>query len=98
MIPDPRRTRCLSVALAAALAAAGGGCEAPKPKAAPAPTPRVTVATVARRDVTLYVDAVGALDGYVNAEIRARVRGILQAQRYKDGAAVKQGQVLFTID
>jgi membrane fusion protein (multidrug efflux system) len=26
------------------------------------------------------------------------VRGVLQAQRYKDGAAVKQGQLLFTID
>jgi len=48
--------------------------------------------------VTLYLDAVGTLDGYVNAEIRARVRGVLQAQKYKDGAGVKQGQLLFTID
>lgn len=62
------------------------------------PPPRVTVAVVARRDVKLFLDAVGTLDGYINAEIRARVRGLLQAQKYKDGAAVKQGQVLFTID
>jgi membrane fusion protein (multidrug efflux system) len=41
---------------------------------------------------------VATLDGYVNAEIRARVRGVLEAQKYKDGAAVRQGQLLFTID
>jgi len=56
------------------------------------------VAKVAKRDVPLFTEAVASLDGYVNAEIRARVRGILQSQRYKDGAAVKQGQLLFTID
>ena len=31
------------------------------------------------------------LDGYVNAEIRARVRGFLKSQQYKDGARVKSG-------
>ena len=80
-----------------ALAAAAAGCEESKAKPPPVP-PRVVVAPVARRDVTLYLDAVGSLDGYVNAEIRARVRGILQAQKYKDGATVKQGQLLFVID
>ena len=48
--------------------------------------------------MALTIEAVGNVDGFVNAEIRARVRGILQAQRYKDGAAVKQGQLLFVID
>jgi RND family efflux transporter MFP subunit len=74
------------------------GCTESKAKVGPPPTPTVTVAPVVRQDVALYVDAVGVVDGFVNAEIRARVRGILQAQRYKDGAAVKQGQLLFTID
>jgi membrane fusion protein (multidrug efflux system) len=73
------------------------GCAESKAKPAP-PPPTVVVATVARQDVALYLDAVGSLDGYVNAEIRARVRGILQAQKYKDGATVKQGQLLFSID
>ena len=31
------------------------------------------------------------VDGYVNADIRARVRGVLQSQRYKDGATVQEG-------
>jgi membrane fusion protein (multidrug efflux system) len=64
----------------------------------PPPSPTVVVAPVAREEVALFNEAVGNLDGYVNAEIRARVRGLLQAQRYKDGATVKQGQILFSID
>src|SRR5262249_1914309 len=73
------------------------GCTESKAKVTP-PPPTVTVARVVRQDVALYIEAVGNVDGFVNAEIRARVRGILQAQRYKDGAAVKQGQLLFSID
>jgi membrane fusion protein (multidrug efflux system) len=73
------------------------GCDETKAKP-PAPPPHVTVSAVARRDVKLSIEAVGNLDGYVDAEIRARVRGVLQAQKYKDGATVKQGQLLFVID
>ncbi|MDB4981721.1 MAG: efflux system, rane fusion protein CmeA [Myxococcales bacterium] len=84
---------------AAALAGVGwlAGCspDAVKP---PPPVPTVTVAPVVREEVALYNEAVGNLDGYVNAEIRARARGILQTQRYKDGATVREGQILFTID
>jgi len=82
-----------------AIALAGAGCAESKAKpAGPPPPPAVQVAPVVQQDVTLYNEAVGSLDGYVNADIRARVRGILQAQRYKDGATVKAGQVLFSID
>jgi membrane fusion protein (multidrug efflux system) len=92
----PRREAVTGLALAG-LALLGGACAETKAKAPP-PTPTVIVAPVVRKDVALYLDAVGSLDGYVNAEIRARVRGLLQAQRYKDGAVVKQGQLLFSID
>jgi len=62
------------------------------------PPPTVYVASVARHDLPLYIDAVGTLDGYVNADIRARVRGFLQTQNYKDGSYVKAGQALFAIE
>jgi len=89
----------LQVAATGGLALAAAGCAESKAKpAGPPPPPAVLVAPVVRQDVTLYNEAVATLDGYVNADIRARVRGILQAQRYKDGAAVKAGQVLFSID
>ncbi|MDF2696587.1 MAG: efflux system, rane fusion protein CmeA [Labilithrix sp.] len=76
----------------------GLGCgEAPK-AAPPPPPPTVLVAPVSKRDVSLDIESVGTLDGYVNADIRARVRGFLQSQNYKDGSFVKEGQLLFTID
>ena len=90
--------RCARLAIGVlALAWVAAGCDDTKAKR-PAPTTHVTVAEVARRDVNLSLEAVGNLDGYVNAEIRARVRGVLQAQKYKDGATVRQGQLLFVID
>jgi membrane fusion protein (multidrug efflux system) len=36
--------------------------------------------------------------GYFDAEIRARVRGFLEKQLYKDGGRVTEGQLLFTIE
>jgi len=62
------------------------------------PPPTVVVAPVVRQDVSLYIEAVGSIDGFVNADIRARVRGILRSQRYKDGGMVQKGQLLFSID
>ena len=85
--------------LAAAVLAAAvlAGCEAKK--APPPPqSPMVRVAPVVRRDVKLYIEAVASLDGYDNADIRARVKGYLKTQSYKDGAPVKAGQLLFTIE
>jgi membrane fusion protein (multidrug efflux system) len=64
----------------------------------PPPPPTVLVAPVERRDVDLYVEAVASLDGYDNADIRARVKGYLKTQSYKDGSPVKAGQLLFTIE
>jgi membrane fusion protein (multidrug efflux system) len=90
-------TTCL-VALSVGAAGVGlGGCaEAKKPP--PSPPPTVLVAPAVRRNVTLYTEAVATLDGYVNAEIRARVKGFLRTQGYKDGSSVKSGQLLFTIE
>lgn len=72
-------------------------CESPK-AAPPPPRPAVVVAPAARTDVALYIEAVASIDGYDNAEIRARVKGYLKSQNYKDGAPVKAGQLLFTIE
>ena len=83
---------------ALALLALALACGQSATKAPPPPPPTVFVVTAAKRDLPLYIEAVGALDGYVNADIRARVRGFLSAQHYKDGALVREGQLLFTID
>jgi membrane fusion protein, multidrug efflux system len=73
------------------------GC-APAKKPPPPPPANVLVSPVTRQDVSIFIEVVGTLDGYVNAEIRARVKGYLKTQDYKDGATVKDGQLLFSID
>ncbi|HEY5147336.1 MAG TPA: efflux RND transporter periplasmic adaptor subunit [Polyangiaceae bacterium] len=85
------------LALAVALAPLLAACEEAK-KPPPPPPPTVYVTTVARSDLPIYIESVAALDGFVNAEIRARVRGYLKTQDYKDGAFVKSGTQLFTIE
>jgi membrane fusion protein (multidrug efflux system) len=79
------------------LLAAVAACDAKK-AAGPPPPATVLVAPVVRRDVSLFIEAVASLDGYVNADIRARVKGYLKTQSYKDGSPVKTGQILFTIE
>ena len=83
--------------IAGALAAMGvaAGCKKPPP---PLPPPTVLVAPAVQQDLSLTAEFVGTIDGYVNAEIRARVKGFLKTQNYQDGAFVKAGQLLFTID
>jgi membrane fusion protein (multidrug efflux system) len=88
----------LCSAVVVVLAALPACSESKKPAAAPPPPASVVVATVEKHDVALYIEAVGSLDGYVNADIRARVRGYLETQAYKDGSTVKAGQPLFTIE
>jgi RND family efflux transporter MFP subunit len=83
--------------LATAIALLCAACAEKKPPP-PAPPPAVQVAPVGRRDLPLFIDAVGSLDGYVNVDIRARVRGYLESQAYKDGSTVAAGALLFTID
>ena len=71
------------------------GCKKEVPTATP---PTVEVVSVDQKDVPIYKEWVGALDGYVNAVIRAQVTGYLIKQNYREGDLVKNGQVLFEID
>src|SRR5437879_5001257 len=69
--------------------AAGAGAEAP---------PEVMVAQVEQKDVPIYGEWIGTLDGFVNADVRAQVTGYLVRQNYQEGALVSKGQLLFEID
>jgi len=53
---------------------------------------------VEQRDVPIYREWIGTLDGMVNAEIKAEVSGYLLSQNYAEGSFVKKGQLLFEID
>lgn len=62
------------------------------------PPPVVTVATVEPRDIPVAYEYVAQTEGSREVEVRARVTGILLKRNFQEGAAVKQGQSLFTID
>jgi membrane fusion protein, multidrug efflux system len=66
-------------------------------KAQPQP-PIVEVVDVTQKDVPVYSEWVGTLDGSVNATLRAQVGGYLIKQNYKEGDFVQKGQALFEID
>jgi RND family efflux transporter MFP subunit len=65
---------------------------------APQGPPEVEVVQVEQKDVPIYGEWIGVLDGYVNADVRAQVTGYLMRQAYQEGAFVKAGQLLFQID
>ena len=66
---------------------------------AKAPPPlEVAVAQVEQRDVPIYTEWIGTLDGMVNADIKSQVTGYLLKKNYTEGTFVKKGQLLFEID
>src|SRR5260370_1504905 len=67
--------------------------QAGKPAAA-----NVEVAEVEQRDVPIYGEWIGTLDGLVDADVKAQVTGYLLKQAYVEGSFVKKGQLLFQID
>src|SRR6266487_3181982 len=83
------------VSLIFALGTAGcsGGSSAKAPT-----SPDVLVVQVEQRDVPIYTEFLGTLDGLVNADIKAQVTGYLEHQEYTEGSLVKKGQLLFQID
>ncbi len=71
-----------------------GGKEAPPP---PPPRP-VSVAKVLTKDVPLYLDEIGACAANESVQVQAQVSGQIVSRDFKDGAEIKKGDVLFTID
>ena len=88
--------RLLSVVLAPLLALVA--CDSKDQNAGPPSPPEVLVTAAATRDVPVYREWIGTLDGSENAEIRARVTGYLLKRDYQEGSLVKKGDLLFEID
>ena len=69
----------------------------PSPAAAPA-SPQVTVAAPLERSINQWDDYVGRFEASRSVEVRPRVSGQIVGVHFTDGAIVRQGQLLFTID
>ncbi|AVA22659.1 MULTISPECIES: efflux RND transporter periplasmic adaptor subunit [unclassified Rhizobium] len=68
--------------------------------AAPAAKPAipVTVAAVEARDITTWQEFSGRLEAIDRVEVRPRVAGAIESVHFREGALVKQGDLLVTID
>ncbi|WP_334444730.1 efflux RND transporter periplasmic adaptor subunit [Bradyrhizobium sp. AZCC 1610] len=64
----------------------------------PPPPPKVEVAPPVQRPFTRYLETTGNTAAIKNVDLVARVQGFLQSINYKDGAFVKEGTSLFTIE
>jgi membrane fusion protein (multidrug efflux system) len=84
----------LPVSAAAAPAAPASGAS----QAATAPPPEVGVITLESRDVPIVKKLPGRVKPKRVAQVRARVPGILLKQIFREGADVKEGDVLFEIE
>src|SRR5262249_46587242 len=88
----------VTFAIVIAVFGAAGGLKKKTSPPAAAPAPEVEVVQVEQRDVPIYSEWIGTLDGMVNAEVKAQVQGYLFTRNYTEGSYVKKGQLLFEID
>ena len=103
-ISRPRAFRFSALALAVVLAAAGGyavfgpGAQTPAHARQTASAAPVDVAPVINRPIVDWQRYSGRLEAIDRVDIRPLVSGTLTQVHFKDGALVKKGDLLFTID
>ena len=91
--PRPVAGIAALAAACALLAACGGGGGPPQ-----MPPTEVNVAAVVSKRVAQWDEFTGRIEAVESVEIRPRVAGYLAGVHFEDGAAVKRGDLLFTID
>src|SRR6185312_11215202 len=81
-----------------AICSALAGCvNKAQPNFARPPAP-VVVSTAVSQDVSNYMDALGKIVARDTVSIQPQVSGRIMTIHFTDGANVKKGQLLFTID
>jgi len=93
--PSTRVSVATACALAAVLALSACG---EKNTFVPPPPPKIEVAVPLKKTVTRYLEATGNTAAINTTTLVARVQGFIQDIKYKDGDAVKAGDVLFVIE
>jgi membrane fusion protein (multidrug efflux system) len=89
-----RRTSVAASALVTVvLAGCGQHAAAPKPS-----IPEVSVVAAHRTNVPVTIELPGRTAPYLIAQVRARVDGVVQSQRFENGADVGKNQPLYLID
>ena len=94
---DGRETGRLLTIIMAILAGISAGCSSSAQPKAPAPA-EVSVAEVICKQLGDSDEFTGRLEPVNSVEVRPRVSGYLQSVHFKEGAIVRQGDLLFQID
>jgi membrane fusion protein, multidrug efflux system len=96
------RNHLKSIYSSAALCALGAlafyGCDNETPASFERPPAPVTVSAAVTQDVPIYIDAVGKIVAREVVAIQPQISGRITKVHFADGADVKAGEVLFTID
>src|SRR6266581_8527220 len=94
----PKWAYLLFIILAAFLCYRAFQRRASESKATQPPIRPVLVAKVITKDVPLYLDEIGTCAAYETVQVQAQVSGQIIARNFQDGADVRKGDLLFTID
>ncbi len=98
--PAPHAQAWVAAALAGVMLT---GCTAarghsPDPQAAAPPPPQVVVTEAIQHTVPVYEEDVAQTVAVTTVDLRAQIGGTLEQVLFKQGAEVRQGQLLFVID
>src|SRR6266550_5301479 len=74
------------------------GCKKQAPQSFERPPAPVSIAEAVARDVPLYLDQVGKVVARELVNVQPQVAGRILQVHFTDGADVRKGQLLFTID
>lgn len=93
-------TRGIALGLVLLIAPLLAGCDdgAPKQAAAPAPIPAVSVVKVEAKDLRASVSFSARVEALHKVDLRARIEGYLDEQKFDEGASVKEGDLLYVIE
>jgi membrane fusion protein, multidrug efflux system len=80
------------------LAVLGGGCDRHSSEEMVPPPPKVTVRLPIARSLVDMAEATGRAEAPETYEVRVRVKGFLESIKFRDGARVKKGDLLYEID
>jgi multidrug efflux system membrane fusion protein len=97
MRPGPRITPAVAFALTVS-ALLAGACRKSQPQSFQRPPAPVSVVKAVARDVPIYLDEVGKCVAREVVSVQPQVGGRIAEIHFMDGADLKQGDLLFTID
>lgn len=90
---NARRRAVLGLVVAITAMACGDKQEPPAPDLL-----KIEVGRVSKRDFKVTKEFVGRTVGAIDADVRARVEGVLTGALFEEGKEVSEGQLLYTID